>query len=209
MLGLYLLSLVVGLGWTVVNFLLGQMAGGDGGGEVHAGGTFGAGAGSHDGYGEAAGDHGGGPLSLPLFSPTAIAGYLTGFGATGYGLHGGLGVASPLVHVPVALFGALVLGVGVSWVTVKVLSFGEISSAEGPAELPGRTGEITVAVPAGGVGEVAFLAGGRRNATAARSVDGAPIAPGTRVRIVRVVGATLLVEPEGEYSLDGPPPGRG
>ena len=71
-----------------------------------------------------------------------------------------------------ALFGRPgATGVGV---TVKVLSFGEISSTEGPAELPGRTGEVTVAV-----------------------------------RIVRVVGATLLVEPEGEYSLDGAPPARG
>lgn len=200
MLGLYLLSLVVGVGWTVVNFVLGQAAG-DAGGEVHTGGTFGAGEGTHGGFGEASGEHGGGPLDLPLFSPTAIAGYLTGFGATGLGLHGGLGIASPLLHVPAALLGAAVLGVGVTWVTVKVLAYGEITSSEGPEELAGRTGEITVAVPPGGVGEVAYLAGGRRNATAARTLDGGELPRGTRVRIVRFDGATCVVEALGEFAL--------
>lgn len=195
MLGLYLISLVVGLGWSVVNFLLGQAAGSDHG-TVHTGGTFGAGDASHDGFGDAAGDHGGEGLSLPLFSPTAIAGYLTGFGATGYGLVGGLGVTSPLVHVPAALFGAAALGVFVSWVTVKVLAYGEISSTLAPAELAGHVGEITVTIPAGGVGEIAFLSGGRRNATAARAADDASIPRGTRVRIVRIEGATFVVRPE-------------
>jgi membrane protein implicated in regulation of membrane protease activity len=201
MLGLYLVTLVVGLGWSFVNFVLGQVAGSDHG-AVHAGGTFGAGDGSPHGFGEAMGDHGGEALSLPLFSPTAIAGYLTGFGATGYGLLGGLGVTSPLIHVPAALFGATVLGVGVSWITVKVLAYGEISSSQRPSELAGHTGEITVAIPAGGVGEIAFLAGGRRNATAARAVDDAAIARGTRVRIVRVDGATFVVQPEGQFELE-------
>lgn len=204
MASLYLLSLIVGLGWTVASFLLGSVVGdadgGDGGGEVQAGGTFGADG--DGGYGEASGDGGGASLSLPLFSPTAIAGYLTGFGATGYGLVAGLGVQSPLVHVPLALFGALLLGVAVSWTTVKLLSIGEISSAEGPNALRGRIGEITVTVPAGGVGEITYLSGGRRNASAARSVDGSPIARGARVRILRAVDATLLVEPAGEFSLE-------
>ncbi len=204
MLGLYVLTLVVGLGWTVVNFLLGHVGGDAGHGEVHAGGHFGAEGGAHDGFGEATGEHGGGALSLPLFSPTAIAGYLTGFGATGLGLHGGLGIESPLIHVPIALFGAAVLGVGVAWATVKILAYGEISSAEGPAELAGRAGEITVTVPAGGVGEIAYLAGGRRNAGAARSASGREIPRGARVRIVRLEGATFLVEPEGAYSLELP-----
>jgi membrane protein implicated in regulation of membrane protease activity len=206
MLGLYLLALVIGLGWTVVNFALGH-GGGDAGGEVHAGGSFGA-DGGEGGFGEAVGEHGGGPVALPLFSPTAIAGYLTGFGATGLGLHAGLGIETPLIHVPVALLGAAVLGVGVAWITVKVLALGEISSAEGPESLVGRSGEITVAIPAGGVGEIAFLSGGRRNAGAARAVGGAAIPAGSRVRIVRLEGSTYLVEPEGEPVLPELPPRR-
>jgi membrane protein implicated in regulation of membrane protease activity len=198
MLGLYLLALIIGLGWTVANFILGHGSA-EGGGEVHAGGSFGAGG--DGGFGEAVGEHGGGPVDLPLFSPTALAGYLTGFGATGLGLHGGLGIASPLIHVPVALLGAAVLGVGVAWVTVKLLAFGEISSAEGPESLGGRAGEITVAIPAGGVGEIAFLSGGRRNAGPARAVGGGAIPAGARVRIVRLEGSTYLVEPEREPRL--------
>jgi membrane protein implicated in regulation of membrane protease activity len=134
-----------------------------------------------------------GPLDLPLFSPTAIAGYLTGFGATGYGLIGGLGITEPLVHVPASLLGAALLGLGVAWGTVRLLQIGETDSTTQRNLLAGRSGELTVGIPEGGVGEVAYLAGGGRSTAPARSIDGAAIARGTPVRIVRADDATFVV----------------
>jgi len=200
MLSLYLLCGIVGLGWTVVNFALGAAAQDLPGGELHVGGAFGGG-----GHGDATTGGTGhvGPLDLPLFSPTAIAGYLTGFGATGYGLVGGLGIDEPLVHVPAALFGAAVLGFGVAWGTVRLLQIGETDSAAYRAALVGRKGELTVGIPDGGVGEVAYLAGGTRSTAPARTADGGPLPRGTAVRIVRADDTTFVVRavPQDESDL--------
>ncbi len=193
MLSLYLLCVIVGLGWTVVNFALGAAAEADAHtGELQVGGAFGNGGGGH-----ATADGGGhvGPLDLPLFSPTAIAGYLTGFGATGYGLIGGLGITEPLVHVPVSLLGAALLGFLVAWGTVKLLQVGETDSTARRMTLVGSRGELTVGIPEGGVGEIAFLAGGSRSTAPARSTDGSAIPRGTAVQIVRADDATFVVKP--------------
>ncbi|WP_373047971.1 NfeD family protein [Vulgatibacter sp.] len=197
---IYLLCGLVGLGWSVINLILGQAGGHDAAhGDLHVGGSFGAG-GNGTGHGEAIADPQA-DLSLPLFSPTAIAGYLTGFGATGYGLVGGLGVESPFVHVPASLVGAAALGLGVAWGTVKLLQAGETGSAQRRQALAGSSGELTVGIPTGGVGEVAFLVGGTRSTAPARSWDGASIPRGAAVRIVRADESTFVVQPAAERAL--------
>ena len=200
MLSLYLLCGIVGVGWIVLGLIAGQASTPDAShGEVHVGSDFGVdGGGSGEAFADA--DPTGG-LSLPLFSPTAIAGYLTGFGATGYGLVGGLGIDAALIHVPLSLVGAAALGVGVSWITVRVLQLGETDSKLRRREAAGRLGELTVGIPAGGVGEITFLAGGTRAAAPARSENGSAIPRGTTVRIVSATGATFIVQPASESAL--------
>ncbi len=198
----YLFFAVAGLGWAVGSFALGKLFGhgdGDGGGaeaDLEVSHELGEG-----GHGEASGSGEGGPVSLPLFSPTAISGYATGFGGTGLILVGGLGITDPWHHVPGALAGAAALGLATAWTTVKLLHAGETSSEGQLASMPGRTGELTVGIPAGGLGEIAYLAGGVRSTAAARTPDGAAVPRGAKVRVVRVEGATFVVAP-----LELPPP---
>lgn len=194
MASVYALSALVGFGWVALGLLLGQFGvdhGGDA--EVSVSGSFGDG-----GHGDAVTTDGG-SLHLPLFSPTAIAGYLMGFGATGYGLMRGLGVTNPLVHVPVSVAGAGVLGLAVAYATVRLLQAGETSSEASLRALAGVVGEVTVSIPEGGVGEVAYEAGTRRT-SAARST-GLPLPRGARVRIVRADLEALLVEPAPQPAL--------
>lgn len=194
MLEIYLLCGIVGLGWSVVTFALGQIAHAEAGHDLHLGGSFGEG-----GHGDAtASADAQGALPLPLFSPTAIAGWLTGFGATGYGLHGGLGIGNPLVHVPISIAGATGMALLVSWATVKLLQLGDVSSAAGAGSRLGRSGELSVGIPAGGLGEVSYLGGPALSSAPARSLTGDEIPRGRRVRIVREEGAVLVVEPAEE-----------
>ncbi|MGI6377129.1 MAG: NfeD family protein [Anaerolineae bacterium] len=59
----------------------------------------------------------------------------------------------------------------------------------------GQSGEVYIAIPAGGTGQVRVLLGGQVRFVKARSVDGAALAVGCAVKVVGVAdGATLLVQ---------------
>jgi hypothetical protein len=60
--------------------------------------------------------------------------------------------------------------------------------------LEGTIGRVTVAIPAGGTGEVVFTKGGVRRGEAARTISG-PIPRGTEVLITRYAGGFATVEP--------------
>ena len=62
-------------------------------------------------------------------------------------------------------------------------------------EVVGRDAEVVTPIPAGGTGEVAYLARGQRELSAARTIDGTAVPRGRPVVIERVVGQTLYVRP--------------
>ena len=57
------------------------------------------------------------------------------------------------------------------------------------------TGTIITPIPAGGVGEIAYVQAGTRYTAPARDERGAPVPNGQTVRIVRIVGSQFYVVP--------------
>jgi hypothetical protein len=138
---------------------------------------------------------------FPFFSPLALATLVAAIG--GYGLIAkfGLGVgdgASLALAVPAALLTAY----GITYAGWRLVRASRASSVIHLDRLAGALAEVTVPIPAGGVGEAMTVAGGERYAAPAREVDGAPVERGTTVTIL-ATGPTLVVK-----AAAAPPPGR-
>jgi hypothetical protein len=150
--------------------------------------------GDHDVAGHEVGaDHGdaGGPS---VFSARIMAAFLTSFGVGGivgryYGLShpaaSGIGVAAGLV------MSALV------YQFAKILYSQQASSALHMTGVVGRLAEVSVAIPAGGVGQITLSSGGERTEHIARSVDGRAVARGSQVVIKDLRGESVIVAPAG------------
>ena len=69
------------------------------------------------------------------------------------------------------------------------------STVVGRGELVGLPGEVTVAIGETTPGQVSYVAKSGRMKSMARSLDGSAIPRGEFVRIVRTIGAQVLVEP--------------
>jgi membrane protein implicated in regulation of membrane protease activity len=149
--------------------------------------------GDHDG-GHAPGfDHGdadsGGPS---LFSVRTMAAFLTAFGVGGivgryYGLShpasSGLGVVAGIVMA------------GIVYQFAKLLFSQQASSEVRMASLVGRTAEVSVAIPAGGVGQVALTVGGERSEHIARSAADKALPRGAEVVVTALRGDSVVVAP--------------
>jgi membrane protein implicated in regulation of membrane protease activity len=71
------------------------------------------------------------------------------------------------------------------------------------AGLVGRSAEVTVGIPRGGMGQVTLEYGGERTTQIARSKDGGPIAPGTAVVVTALLGDSIIVERVGAQTRGG------
>ena len=132
-------------------------------------------------------DHGGGPS---IFSSRIMASFLTAFGVGGvvaryYNLShpaaSGVGIVS-----------GLVMG-GVVYQFAKILYSQQASSEVRMTALVGRSGEVSVAIREGGVGQITMTFGGERTEHIARSVDGGALPLGTDVVITGLRGDSVLV----------------
>lgn len=135
-------------------------------------------------------DHGvdAGPSFL---STRVISLFLTGFGATGaiaqsYGLgypaSAGLGVLT---------------GLAVGYVGFSLIHFfmrQQVSSTVEEEEMVGLVGQVTVAIPAGGLGQVVLEVKARRVFPSARAAGEVAIEEGTPVKVVRSLGSQVVVE---------------
>jgi hypothetical protein len=181
---------------------LGGLLGGHAGG--HAGHAADSGHAGHAGHAETAYGVGGGGhgsvqaaaqaaagFHFPFFSPLALATVVAAIGGWGliakYGLDAGDG-ASLAMAVPAAVLTAY----GITYVAWRLVSGSRASSLIRLEQLAGAPAEVTVPIPAGGVGEATAMAGGERYTAPAREVDGGAVARGAMVTIV-AAGPTLLV----------------
>lgn len=136
-------------------------------------------------------DHGGGPS---VFSVRIMAAFLTAFGVGGvvaryYSLShpasSGVGVAAGMVFA------------GVVYQFAKFLYSQQASSEVRMTSLVGRAAEVSVAIPQGGVGQIALSFGGERSEHIARATDGRALPRGTAVVITDLRGDSVLVAPAG------------
>jgi membrane protein implicated in regulation of membrane protease activity len=147
--------------------------------------------GDHDVHIETAGHeaaaHFGGPS---IFSARVMASFLTAFGGGGvvaryfnfsHPASSGIGVASGVVLA------------GLVYQFAKVLYSQQATSEVVMSALVGRTAEVTVGIPTGGVGQVTLSFKGERTSQIARSADGKAIGIGTEVTITDMRGDSLVV----------------
>jgi membrane-bound ClpP family serine protease len=116
---------------------------------------------------------------------------MTAFGATGmitqYYDWG------PLLSAVTAAVAALFLGAA-AWWGISALQSQTASTDTIVATMRGRTGQVTVSIPAGSIGEVQLSSVTGSRHMSARAIDGGSIPAGTSVRVVESAGSVLLVE---------------
>jgi membrane protein implicated in regulation of membrane protease activity len=155
---------------------------------------FDAGHGGDAGHGHAEG--GFGTHDMPGFSPlspTTIATFITAFGGLGMIFTRIEATSRPWISAPLAVLGGLVAAAVVFVIFSAIFRATQSSSESRVAELVGRSGTIISPIPAGGVGEIAYVDGGTRYTAPARTEDGAALASGTHVYITRISGAQFYV----------------
>jgi membrane protein implicated in regulation of membrane protease activity len=142
----------------------------------------------HDG-GLGGGDHGG----PSIFSVRIMASFLTAFGVGGV-----LARYYGLSHVAASVVG-IISGVVMSSLVLqfaKLLYSQQASSELRMQSLIGTAGEVSVAIPAGGLGQIAVSAGGERSEHVARGADGKAIIRGTAVIVTGIGADSVLVTPQ-------------
>lgn len=184
----YWICLLIGIGYTIIAFILGGVGGhGDISHFDHAGSP------GHGG-GHAGVDSDGVQVLFGPFSPLVIAFFLVCFGAAGIILSAAFRLP-PLVSLPVALAASVLL----AWAMISVFNrlFGGLASSSEVkfASLAGTEGEVTVDIPPDGLGEIAYVAMGSRYVAPARNEENTTIPRFSGVRITRVVGNMLYVRP--------------
>src|SRR5262245_61498440 len=179
---IYTASLALGLLFTIISAVAGHFFGGGHSGDVGTG-----------GHAEAGYDHSGLP-GISFFSPTVLACFVTAFGACGLILSHIESTRSMWISAPISS----VAGLGMSFVAFLLFNWmfqkTQSSSELRVASLIGQVASIITPIPAGGVGEIAYVQGGTRYTAPARTESGSAVPAGKPVRITRVVGTQYYVE---------------
>lgn len=192
---MYIAFAVLGCGYVLISALMGHLDFSDGGAGGHDSGA--STAESHygidgQGHGATSTDAAGpGDFHFPFFSPLAIATLLACVGGYGLIAQHGFG-ASDAASLLVALPAALATAYGVTWVGWKLASGSRASSVIRLSRLQGAPAEVTVPIPAGGVGEAVVMIDGQRFPSPAREAGGREVPRGALVTVVGV-GPTLTV----------------
>ena len=139
-------------------------------------------------------DHGGGGAHGPMsvLSAKVILAFGVGFGAGGY--IGARNDLSWLGSTLAGLGGGLVVG-GISYAFLNALYTRQGSSTVQPKQLVGVTGIVDTTIDPGSVGKVVVSLPSGRETFLAKSANGQRLALNTSVKIVRVEGAIVSVEP--------------
>ena len=174
---IYLICFLVGLGLALLRGAL-AMFGADTHADIHVDTEVGT---------DADGDSpGGGLINL-----TVISTFVTVFGGVGALMHytfkSGAGVS-----LAVAAVGGLALALMIGLIIRKIVTSTQAGSE--PVKITGLPAEVITPIPAGGLGEVAYVAKGTRFAAPARAKDGGAIEKSAAVTIVETAGATCVVE---------------
>ena len=186
---LYLVLLILGLIYAVFLLVSGQIGGGESGADLGHVPHFETGGG-HDLHVEGgAAEHGISPIS-----PLTIATFITAFGAIGL-VSTNLFSVSDRGSVVWASLGGLVFSflvyIGFTYLFIKPQGSSEVRVSE----LTGHKAEVITPIPENGLGEVALIAQGGRVTFSARSSDGKKVDRGASVKVARVTGGVVYVEP--------------
>jgi membrane protein implicated in regulation of membrane protease activity len=182
---IYSICFGVGFVFTIVSAIFGHEFGGH---DVHV--DVGH---AHTG-GHAATETGqGGMPGLSLLSPTVIASFVTAMGGFGMIL-ARIDATKPLwISLPLSVIGGLLIAAAVFFLFNAIFKLVQGSSESCVASLIGKSATIITPIPAGGVGEIAYVQGGTRYTAPARTSAEEPLPQGKTVYIVRIDGTQFYV----------------
>ena len=183
---IYSICFGVGLLFTLVSALGAHAFGGHGD----------AGHVDHGGHAQGHAEAGGGAHDMPGFSPlspTTLASFITAFGGFGMIFTKLEKTHSPWISAPLATLGGLAIASFVFWIFNTIFRKTQASSEGRVADLLGTRATVITPIGCGGVGEIAYVQGGSRYSAPARSEGVIPLASGTTVKIVRLVGTQFYV----------------
>lgn len=190
----YWICLVVGVGYTIVAFVLGGVAGAIGhvGDAGHGEFTHSYGV-QNSGHGHTAGEmaDGTGQVIFGPFSPLVVAFFMTCFGGTGVILS--QTAVGPFWQIPLSALSGFVLAALLVKFFNRFLGGLQSGSDVKLYTLVGAEAEVTVAIPANGAGEIAYVAMGGRSVSPAYSDNHVEIPRFATVRIARIVGNLFYV----------------
>jgi len=186
----------VGLGYSVISFVLGQILGNFTGGHADAGGSadidldlsadagvdFDAGADLDAGHGAS---------SVSPFKPTVIAAFLAVFGGIGM-------ITLPLAGVYLAFTVSAAAGLVAGYVIYRyVYTFlynAQNTSTVDKQSLVGSAAKVTEYIPPGKYGKITYVVKGGTYTAPAKSEDGGEISRGTEVEIISIIKNTYYVK---------------
>ena len=180
---IYLGCLGAGLVFTILTAVLGHFFGG---GHEHFDGS--------GGHAEAGADASDAP-GVSAMSPTILSSFVTAFGGFGIIFHQIPATRNPLISAPLAVMGGTLVASGVLALLRELFRRTQSSSESHVGTLAGTVATIITPIPAGGVGEIAYVQGGTRYTAPAREETGQPVASGHPVTITRIVGSQFFVVP--------------
>jgi len=131
------------------------------------------------------------------FNGKVLAVSLTAFGAAG--MLATYYDRGPVTGAVIAAVTALLVG-ALAWWLIGLFYRQQATTEFSAIWTRGRLAEVTTAIPEGGLGQVVYRDPTGSRQFLARSREGAGIAAGQLVRIVDVVGSTVVVEPAGEMA---------
>ncbi len=181
---IYSICFGVGLVFTILSAIVGQLFGGH---DAHA--DVGTGGQADAGF-----EHTGMPGVAP-FSPTTIACFLTAAGGFGM-IFSRIGATSSVyISAPLSIVSGLIVAAAVFFLFEALFRKTQSSSESHVSTLVGQLASIITPIPENGVGEIAYVQAGTRYSAPARSERGIRINCGQDVRIVRIVGSQFYVVP--------------
>lgn len=135
----------------------------------------------------------GGMPGLSVLSPTVIASFVTALGGLGM-IFSRIEATRPLwISLPLSVIGGAVVAAGVFFVFNAIFKQVQASSECQVATLIGQQATIITPIPAGGVGEIAYVQAGTRYTAPARTSAEEPVPKGKTVYIVRIDGTQFYV----------------
>jgi len=133
-------------------------------------------------------------VSISPLSPITVASFVTAFGAIGIISTQFFGADARLSLVAATLSALLTSG-AMYFLVTKFLIGSQSSSEIRRSDLLGLEAEVSVPIGAATAGQVVYITKSGRMISTARSATGEPIGRGESVRIVRVSGPQVLVQP--------------
>lgn len=133
-------------------------------------------------------------LSIDFLQPMVIATAITALGGAGI-LLTKYSTFSALICLGLAIVIALLLAVAVFFAYVKPMQNSENSTGFSIQDLQGKIGQVTVAIPSSGFGEVLVRIGAGHTNQIAASFDAVNIADGSQVVVVEIREGVAYVSP--------------